>query len=81
MKLHDIINEVNTSKSGYQGLSTRLRRDTGKNISWKTIKKYLKKKDKSDAVKDVTARSKSKKDPDAYKYTAIYNMIKGHFTK
>ena len=80
MKLHDIINEVNTSKSGYKGFSTRLKNDTGKSVSWKAIKKYLKKKDKTNSVKDIKSRAKNKKKPSAYKYTILYNMIKGHFS-
>ena len=70
------------SEGGYKGLATRLSNDLGRDISPGQVKSYLKRKEKTAAVKDIKHRAKRARSEGAYKYGssgAIFKMLKGHF--
>jgi hypothetical protein len=89
MNANDYINILNhmqigedRSEGGYKGLATRLSNDLGKDISPSQVKSYLKRKEKTAAVKEVKHRAKRARSEGAYKYGsggAIYKMLRGHF--
>lgn len=89
MNANDYINILNhmqigedRSEGGYKGLATRLSNDLGKDISPGQVKSYLKRKEKTAAVKDIKHRAKRARSEGAYKYGsggAIFKMLKGHF--
>jgi phage FluMu protein Com len=89
MDTNDYINILNRmqigedrSEGGYKGLATRLSSDLGRDISPSAVKNYLKKKERTAAVKQIKHKAKRARSEGAYKYGsggAIYKMLKGHF--
>jgi len=66
--------------AGYQSLATYASRQTGKNITAKTVKKWLKKHESTiKAIEEKTKKMKNLYNPDGYKWGAIQRMLVNSF--
>lgn len=97
MKFREVLNEYRKDPDreigGYKALATRLSNELHKRITWRMVRDYLKKKKRELAhtkvgrgsqLRYLERDSQRATNPGAYLYGnsgAVYNMLKGHFSK